>query len=184
MERELTLHLIKARRTGKKSDREAFIREVYRRCHILVLLIAKSFFPAYAEDAVQDFYFKLCCMNLETIRPSNDRNLIKYLLNMARNCYIDAWRKNRYQKYFELTESMDCLEYVQVNFNKQGLSVEMEELLQALPKNQQLAIRLMLEGFYYHEIALMLHTTPGAVKTLIYRAKIRLRDGDPPQLAI
>lgn len=184
MERQLTLYLIKAQKTGKKSDRDAFILEVYRRHHILVLLIANSYFPAYAEDAVQDFYCKLCTIGLNTIRPSNDRKLKNCLLTMARNCYVDAWRRKRYQQYVEFTESIDCPEYRQVNFHKEELSSVMEELLLSLPKKQQMAVRLMLEGFFYEEIARMLHTTPGAVKNLIYRAKIRLRGENPPPIAM
>lgn len=65
----------------------------------------------------------------------------------------------------------------------ESLSDEMADALSRLPDTEQAVLRMKhLEGFETEEIAAMIHSTPGAVRTALSRARRRIRDlYNPPK---
>jgi len=60
---------------------------------------------------------------------------------------------------------------------EESLSDEMTEALARLPDTEQAVLRMKhLEGFETEEIAEMIHSTPGAVRTAWSRARRRIRE--------
>lgn len=60
---------------------------------------------------------------------------------------------------------------------EESLSDEMTAALARLPDTEQAVLRMKhLEGFETEEIAEMIHSTPGAVRTALSRARRRIRE--------
>lgn len=184
MKKKLTAILRKAQLSCDQKDKIHFMREAVNQYYWLIFLTVKSFFPTHTEDAMQDVVMKLCLMDLSDIDTKEEERLKNYLLTSVKNCCIDLWRKRKYPEYIEFTESIDCPEYRSYQLEKMELSIDLEVVLSLLTPKQQLAIRLMLEGFRYKEIADMLGATEGAVKNLIYRSKVTLKQHFSPKKAI
>lgn len=123
-----------------------------------------------AEELAQETWLKVWKASLEKGKFNINKS---YLYKVANHIYIDRHRKksvevasNTFDQFAPLGEHTDVT----------SLWIAMEALVCHLPVNQRTAL-LLVDVFRYTatETAEMLHTTEGAVKALLHRARMKLR---------
>src|SRR5712691_9751254 len=145
-----------------------------RRLHCLL-----ARYPDEIEDALQDTFVKVW-RSLAKIEP--DSNLQAWILRIATNTALDVVRARKRKA----CQSLD-LAHVHENESEQTLAemlpdtgdcfqgVELQETLAHLrrhvPVHYLNVLALSLQGYSTSDIAKRLHTTCGAVNTLLHRAR-------------
>jgi len=129
-----------------------------------------------AQDAAQDVFFK-AYGSLKDYNPES--SFYTWLYRIAVNTCLDYGKKSR-PKPFEDECAIDSLACGQPSPERLYQSKEtgrlIEAALQKLPKKLRAAIVLKeIEGFSYEEIAGVLGTSVGTVKSRISRAREELR---------
>ena len=152
------------------------LEDIYRRYYNDVYLYAYSLCRSRhkAQELTSDTFFK-ALLSCDRETPS-----MKYwLLRVCKNTFLDERRKERKRGLFPLddlplkADEQDPLDQIlQKNAEK--------SLYQAILRLPE-ATREVLLLFYFHgfsgkQIADMTGRTPGAVRTLLYRARTQLRD--------
>ena len=136
------------------------------------------------DDIVQDVFIALY-RNLHNIEA--ERGLKPYLYRMVRNRSYDELRKQgRYQVYSldeEPAESYASLDTIPDG--QQGpddvahwllIQLEVREAMERLPENQRQALIMYAEeGLSYAEIAEVMNTSIGTIKSRLFHAKKNLR---------
>lgn len=151
-------------------DESAFA-VLYERHHALVLAISIAVLGSRqdAEDAAQETFAALAV----TLRKHPPRELRPWLVRVSRNAAIDLARRRRVHP--PLGEAS-----VDPRSLGGGIQHELDSVLagiRELPESQRTALLLReLAGHSYGEIATMLNTDQGAVRGLIARARIGLRN--------
>ncbi len=127
---------------------------------------------ADADDAVQDtmlklWFFRDRLSEYETVDAPAMVILRRACLNMLRS-------RNR----SPLTSTLTLPDTPEASDHSgEGLSDEMLDALNSLPCVEQAVLRLKhLEGMEVDEIAALIHSTPGTVRTALSRARRRVRD--------
>uniref|UniRef100_UPI00406C2F40 sigma-70 family RNA polymerase sigma factor n=1 Tax=Heyndrickxia sp. FSL K6-6286 TaxID=2921510 RepID=UPI00406C2F40 len=99
---------------------------------------------------------------------------------MARNTYIDEWRRRKRWKwvpFFERKEMVSPYGIPEVEMvNKENIQ-ELEEILQLLPENYRTIIYLReYAGFSYEDIQEAMDLSEGQVKITLFRARKRMKE--------
>jgi RNA polymerase sigma-70 factor (ECF subfamily) len=132
--------------------------------------------PEDAQDAAQDAFLK-SYRGLKDFRP--DSSVYTWLYRIAVNTCLDYKRKSRRDalKYKPLSEDIPSTEPFPAQLYESRENTEaIQAALQRLPEKLRAVVVLReIEGFSYEEIAQVLHTSEGTVKSRISRAREQLR---------
>ena len=169
----------------RQGDLDAFnqIVAVFQdRIYNLCLRILGS--PQAAEDAAQDTFMS-AYRNAGKLRGVNVRS---WLFRIASNTCIDSLRKRQRRPVVSLDSSSADDDARPVEVPDEGPGPErrtlqselhdaVQEALLDLPADQRIAVTLCdLEGFQYEEIADVMGSSVGTVKSRISRGRARLRE--------
>jgi len=140
-----------------------------------IFYIANRFSKANTEDIMQDYFEKILKIDIGKFEQHKDY-IDRYLLKVAYNLFNDYYKKNSIILR-EIIESDSIIgsnnitdkENISKLFTKEGYD-------KLLSEDQNLAMKMKIEGYPYKDIAEKMNKTEGAVKNLIFRAKRILRD--------
>ncbi|MDZ5471307.1 RNA polymerase sigma factor [Bacillus sp. 31A1R] len=127
--------------------------------------------PWDAEDLVQETLIKAFSSLAQLWQPINPKG---YLFKIASNTWIDQCRKVKIK--------MDSFEYHnEPSYEKEDLSGEVEEAMERLvlhlPPRQRVVLLLVeVFGFKAKEVGEIFGATEGAIKALLNRARVRLKE--------
>lgn len=125
-----------------------------------------------AEDLVQEVFYRAMRQFMLGARV---RHVAAWLYRIARNLYLDSVKRRRLEE-----TSLDALGdqarsslgQPEVEALRRETSAGISVALRTLPERQRTALFLRdVEGLSYREIAEVLGTNPGAVKSLLHRAR-------------
>lgn len=155
------------------SKQEKFL-EFYQECHdpFVRYCTALTYGKMDMEDLVQDVLFSTY-KHFEKIQ--NHKQLLHYLVRAAHNRAISLWRKKKYT-----TELIDLhAERLRSKEVSAETLLDIQSLYKTLdklpPKQKNALILFEISGFSMKEIAELQNSTPGAVKTLVSRARQKLK---------
>ena len=143
------------------------------------------------DDIVQDVFVSLY-RKLDSV--DSERGLKPYLYRMARNrAYDELRRQGRYQVYSldaEPTETYASFETLPDSGEEPEevahwlmIQLEVREAMERLPENQRQALILFAEeGLSYGEIADIMKTSIGTIKSRLFHAKKNLRGLVRPEI--
>jgi RNA polymerase sigma factor (sigma-70 family) len=156
-----------------RDGKEAAFEEIVRRYRPALVAFAAAYGPPDAEDVVQESLVR----SWDALRESTgEMHLKAWLYTIVRNRALNARRDSR--PHEELTDEVDGVpqppEIVLTNDELQRAVLA----IGALPEPQREAlVRSALEGHTHDQIAAAIGSTPGAVRQLIYRARLTVRHG-------
>jgi RNA polymerase sigma-70 factor (ECF subfamily) len=159
---------------GNPSSFEALVRKYQDRIYNLCRYMLQD--PRDAQDAAQDVFMK-AYKGLKDFRPES--SLYTWLYRIAVNTCLDFRRKSRREAFGNepLTEDLpsdDRSPHQLYETTKITESVQIA--LRKLPEKLRAAIVMReIEGLSYEEIAEVLHTSVGTVKSRISSAREQLR---------
>lgn len=168
--------LIKKCQAGEK---EAF-QELIVKYHPFVykFLIKVTQNKHEAEDLTQETFLKLI-RNIEKFDIECNTKFSTYLITVAKNSYIDYFRKQSKLSFSSIDESF---ELVDKNYNLENTILDAFEgkaaleKLEELSKEQRIAIKLKyIEGLTLKEIGERLEIEPKTVKSRIHNGIEKLR---------
>jgi RNA polymerase sigma-70 factor (ECF subfamily) len=161
----------------KKGDRSAFeeiVRKYQHRIYNLCRYMLQD--PEDAQDAAQDVFLK-AYRALKDFRP--DSSLYTWIYRIAVTTCLDYRRKSRREVFRSepLTEDLPSGEHSPHQlYESRKITESVQLALQKLPEKLRAAIVLReIEGLSYEEIAEVLHTSAGTVKSRISRAREQVR---------
>ena len=170
----------------KKGDRHAFddlMRKYYARIFNFAYRLIGN--RQLAEDLTQDVFMKVY-KSATRYRPRS--KFQTWLYTIAKNTFLNEMRRNRRQMV-SLDEPLDAETGERKKevpdpdvdpaaaFIQKELQKQVRAAIDDLPENQKIAVILRrYEGFTYAEIAATLEVTDKAVKSLLSRAKVNLKD--------
>jgi RNA polymerase sigma-70 factor (ECF subfamily) len=172
----------------KRGDREAFMH-VTRRYQRKIYQLAYAFFRNHedAMDIVQETFMRF---HQKIDHFQTDRNFQNWLLQMARNLCIDAYRRHK-KKSAAYGESLniDELQVADGGSHRFGEKTDLREILARCLENlseKQRAIFVMkhVNQLKYTEIAQVLGIAVGTVKSLNHKAIRNLRALMSPYLGV
>jgi RNA polymerase sigma-70 factor, ECF subfamily len=166
--------LIGRSKKGDPSAFEALVRKYQDRVYNLCRYMLKN--PEDAQDAAQDVFLK-AYRALKGFRP--DSTLYTWIVRITVTTCLDYRRKSRREvsRTEPLTEDLPSEEPLPEQlYESAEIPRSIQPALQKLPEKLRAAIVLReIEGLSYEEIAEVLHTSPGTVKSRISRAREQLR---------
>lgn len=131
-----------------------------------------------AEDFTQETFLKII-RNIEKFDVECNTKFSTYLITVAKNCYIDNFRKQSKVNYSSLEESFELEDK---NYNLENTVLDALEgkatleKLGDLSKEQSLVIKLKyIEGLTLKEIGDRLNIEPKTVKSRIHNGIEKLR---------
>lgn len=144
---QVPLHRYLARRTGNEND---------------------------AADLAQETFVR---MYEKQVKPETAK---AWLFKTGYHLFVDQWRKKRRTDYVSL-ESIPELPVLDMSPEGAAASAELRmEIRQALnalkPRDRQVLMLLIQRGYTYKEIAEHVGVTENAIKTLVHRARKRMRE--------
>lgn len=140
---------------------EKYIDTVYR----LALSRTKSI--ANAEDITQDVFLKLMQANKQF---DSEEHLKAWLLRVTINCTKDLFLSSWFKKTEALDDSHNDIPYVEEEKS------DMYYAVMRLPQKYRTVIHLhYYEGYKVEEIASIIKSTPGTVKSQLHRARELLK---------
>jgi RNA polymerase sigma factor (sigma-70 family) len=159
--------------TLARDGKEAAFEEIVRRYRVGLVAFAAAYGPPDPEDVVQESLVR----SWEALRDSTgEMHLKAWLYTIVRNRALNARRDAR--PHEPLAEDIDGVR------QPAEIVLTNEELRRtvaavgALPDQQREAlVRSALEGHTHDQIAAAIGSTPGAVRQLIYRARMTVRHG-------
>lgn len=123
--------------------------------------------PEVADDLAQDVFLRVV-RGAADYEPRGREQA--WLFRIARHVAADHWRRER-----RAPAADEPVELSQPAV--QAARVSLGEALAALAREEREAFLLCeIGGLSYAEIAAVLETTPPAVRSLLYRARLKLRD--------
>ena len=154
---------------------EDILTEIYEKYYNDIYLYALSMCRNHhsAQEICSDTFFKAMVSYTDETVP-----IKPWLLRVCRNCAIDRWRKARKTDDRELDENLPiCTEGPISQILKKE---EHQQLYQAIRKLPQ-AYQEVLYLFYFNdmsgkEIAEITGRSTGSVRTLLYRARVQLKE--------
>ena len=131
-----------------------------------------------AEDLTQETFVR-ATIHIHTYRDEEAR---AWLFKVARNVYLDEWRKQRrftkipiLSSFIKRENSISPYGLPEESLLEKELTEQLEDLLQYLPENYRSIIYLReYEQFSYAEIMDALQLTEDQVKVTLHRARKRL----------
>jgi RNA polymerase sigma-70 factor (ECF subfamily) len=166
--------LIRQFKDGDRSTFEWIVKKyqdrIYNLCRYLLLN------PQDAEDTAQEVFIK-AFQNLIRFQPQS--SLYTWLYRIGVNTCLDHKRKFRPEplKDESMAEGLPSFEpSPERRYQSKEIGQAIQAALAQLPKNSRSVIVLKeIEGLSYDEIAEILHTSIGTVKSRISRAREELR---------
>jgi len=132
-----------------------------------------------ARDAVQHAFLKLCDTNSDDrIHGETGSPLAAWLFTVCRNKALDILRhQNRVEAFDDESRNVDHRELPPPDrAEKSEEANSIRQLLKILTPPQQETLQLWSEGFTYREIAAITQRNEGAIRTLVHRAIVKLRE--------
>ncbi len=149
--------------------RNTFEREAGRLRPVLLRVAASIVSDTEAEDIVQETLLKLWFLRDRLAAYSSIDAIARVI---TRNLSINHLRSRRYQ-------AVDVATLPDVEDESDAdsaISDELQTAILSLPDTEQAVLRMKhLEGMETEEIASMIHSSPGAVRTALSRARCRIR---------
>jgi RNA polymerase sigma-70 factor (ECF subfamily) len=166
--------LIERSKKGDPSAFEALVRKYQDRVYNLCRYMLQD--PTNAQDAAQDVFLK-AYKALKDFRP--DSSLYTWIYRIAVTTCLDYRKKSRREAFRteRLSEDLPSAEPLPEQLYESGeIPNSIQLALQKLPEKLKAAIVLReIEELSYEEIAEVLHTSTGTVKSRISRAREQLR---------
>jgi RNA polymerase sigma-70 factor (ECF subfamily) len=166
--------LVKQFKNGDPSAFEEIVRKYQNRIYNLCRYMLQG--PGDAQDAAQDVFLK-AYRALKDFRP--DSSIYTWIYRIAVTTCLDYRRKSRRELFRSepLTEDLASAEHSPHQlYESRKITESVQLALQKLPEKLRAAIVLReMEGLSYEEIAEVLHTSVGTVKSRIWRAREQLR---------
>ncbi|MEJ2723348.1 MAG: sigma-70 family RNA polymerase sigma factor [Deltaproteobacteria bacterium] len=159
---------------GDPSAFEAIVRKYQDRVYNLCRYMLRD--PEDARDAAQDVFLK-SYRAMKDLKP--DSSLYRWIYRIALTTCIDYRRKSRREAFRNepLPEDLASGEHSPHRlYESKKITESVQTALQKLPEKLRAAIVLReIENLSYEEIAQVLNTSPGTVKSRISRAREQLR---------
>lgn len=138
-------------------------------------LLRMSGSSVIAEELVQETFYRatisLSLYKHQEVKP--------WLYKIARNCYIDEWRKRQrwnWVPFFEKEEMKSPYGVPEDHAIKKETKQELKDLLDLLPENYRTILYLReYEGFSYEEIEETMGLKASQVKVNLHRARKKLQ---------
>ena len=166
--------LIERFKQGDPSAFEAIVRKHQDRIYNLCRYMLQD--PRNAQDAAQDVFLK-AYRAFKHFRP--DFSIYTWLYRIAVNTCLDYQKKSRREVSMSepLAEDLPSDEpFPEQLYESREITAAIQLALQKLPKKLSAAIVLReIEGLSYNQIADVLRTSVGTVKSRISRAREELR---------
>ena len=166
--------LIERFKQGDPSAFEAIVRKHQDRIYNLCRYMLQD--PRNAQDAAQDVFLK-AYRAFKHFRP--DFSIYTWLYRIAVNTCLDYQKKSRREVSMSepLAEDLPSDEpFPEQLYESREITAVIQLALQKLPKKLSAAIVLReIEGLSYNQIADVLRTSVGTVKSRISRAREELR---------
>jgi len=153
-----------------------WVEEIYRKYYRDVYLYAYSLCKNHhlAQELCSDAFFKALTSCDETIES------IRYwLLRVCKNCFIDHWRKMQKQSITPIEElplHKDEEDPLDRLLQKEEHRRLYKAILRLPEANREVILLFYFHGFSGQQIAQMTGRSPGAVRTLLYRARNQLKE--------
>ncbi|MFS0862986.1 sigma-70 family RNA polymerase sigma factor [Fredinandcohnia sp. 179-A 10B2 NHS] len=158
-------------------ERNEKLDDIYRRYaeSLYYYLLRMSGSPNLAEELVQETFYRatvsLAFYKYEDVKP--------WLFRVARNTYLDEWRKRQRWKWVPFYEKGEMVSPYGVPEDvmvEKETSTELADILDLLPENYRtiLYLREMAE-FTYEEIEQAMELTDSQVKVTLHRARKKLQ---------
>jgi len=167
---KLNVSLSKALSTNCCQQNSQFYELCYKILQEKIHKIVCDFSPTNAKDLTQDIFLKILELDINKLKPHADY-IERYLLSIAKN-----YCRSYYTKKKKVMEGIS--EYqIQDRVYQPSLSFKMdlEDAFRNIPERQAIAVKMKSEDFKIKEIAEALDTSEGAVKTLIYNGRRKLK---------
>ena len=132
-----------------------------------------------AADIVQEAFLELVRAGQRGARPDNE---LAWLQRVAANRVID-WSRKRARWTGHVPPCEDTEEAPEATALRHESQRQLHAAIEGLPADTRRALLLMGEGYQPAEIAQMIGRTGQATRTLLCRARRRLRDSLMPQTA-
>src|ERR1044072_548724 len=156
-----------------RDGKEAAFEEIVRRYRAPLVAFAAAYGPPDPEDVVQESLLR----SWHALRDSTgEMHLKAWLYTIVRNRSLNARRDSR--PHEELTDEIDGVpQPPEIVLSNDELRRAVAAI-GALPEPQREAlVRSALEGHTHDQIAAAIGSSPGAVRQLIYRARMTVRHG-------
>jgi RNA polymerase sigma factor (sigma-70 family) len=156
-----------------REGHDAAMEEIVRRYRPALVGYAARIVPAHrAEDVVQE---SLSRAMIALVEDEREINLKPWLYAIVRNRALNDLRDER--SHEPMPDDFDGVRQPQEVAERREEVASLVAAMGALPDGQRDAIvQRELEGRSHEEIAARLGSTPGAVRGLIFRARLTLRD--------
>ncbi len=141
----------------------------YEILHDKIYKIAYSYSKTDAKDLTHDIFLKIFGLDINKLKPHADY-IEPYLLGIARYYCITYVKKKKILEDISEYQLKDK-GYQPNSFSK----MDMENALKSIPKRQAIAVKMKSEGFTIKEIAEAMTSSEGAIKTLIYNARTKIK---------
>lgn len=146
---------------------ETIYRQHYAAVYRYALSLTKD--AHTAEDLTQETFVK-ALLSLDIGRDS----MVAWLHVVCRNLWYDQCRRDK-RLQFMSGETLEKRLTDTENPDTESISGLLQRIDRLPPAMQEAVILFYHSGLSTKEIARIQHTTPGAVRTLLYRARIQLK---------
>lgn len=135
--------------------------------HVYNFLFKMSGDKMLSEDLTQDVFYKV----IKYRTSYNNGSFISWLFTIARNSIKTHFTRNK-----EVHNTIETVLYkVEEKENHEDYSHLHKALQQLEPSDRELVVLNRLQGIKYQELADIMNSTPGAVKTKMSRALKKLK---------
>ena len=135
--------------------------------HVYNFLFKMSGDKMLSEDLTQDVFYKV----IKYRTSYNNGSFISWLFTIARNSIKTHFTRNK-----EVHNAIETVLYkVEEKENHEDYSHLHKALQQLEPSDRELVVLNRLQGIKYQELADIMNSTPGAVKTKMSRALKKLK---------
>jgi RNA polymerase sigma-70 factor (ECF subfamily) len=154
------------------------LEDIYRKYAegLYYYLLRLSGSPTLAEDLVQETFYRATI----SLSLSKHQEVKPWLFKIARNTYIDEWRKRQRWKwvpFFEREEMISPYGIPEADAVKKENKQELENVLELLPENYRTILYFReFEDFTYLEIQEAMDLTESQVKVTLFRARKKLKE--------
>ncbi|WHY85021.1 sigma-70 family RNA polymerase sigma factor [Neobacillus novalis] len=154
------------------------LEDIYRKYAegLYYYLLRLSGSPTVAEELVQETFYR-ATISLSSIKHQEVK---PWLFKIARNIYIDEWRKRQRWKwvpFFEKEEMISPYGIPEAEAVKKENKKELKDLLALLPENYRTILYFReYEDFTYQEIQEAMELSESQVKVTLFRARKRLKE--------
>lgn len=158
----------------------SFFAACYEELFDNIFYIAYGFSKKNAEDITQDCFLKILQLDVAKLEPHKDY-IGQYMLRLALNYCKDYLSKNKIELNSVHLENIPENDTI-FNTSDACNGFDLDKLFanlgidKLLPESQSTALKKKIEGYTIKDIAKQMGKSIGAIKNLIYRAKINLRN--------